>query len=175
MLRQFGAEFTHVQSKLDSLLNAGQYADAAHLLHQLKGVAGNVGAQALSEAAHTLELELELQKTGLTPVTLPEFRAALAQALASVSRLGAGRTGTVLPPERERLTLLCRCLRDQLDNNDLVPVELLEELQSLLAGTPQAILYQELQQQVEQLNYTQALCLLTQLAAEADIALWETT
>ncbi len=172
MLRQFGAEFTHVQSRLDSLLNAGQYTDAARLLHQLKGVAGNVGAQALSEAAHTLELELQ---AGLTFVTLPEFQAALAQVLDSVNRLGAGQASTVLPPEQERLTLLCRRLRDQLDNNDLVPVELLEELQSLLAGTPQAILYQELQQQVEQLNYTQALYLLTRLAAEADIALWEAT
>ena len=124
------------------------------------------------EAAHTLELELQ---AGQMPATLPEFRAALAQALDSVGRLGAGQAGTVLPLEREWLTLLCRRLRNQLDNNDLVPVELLEELQSLLAGTPQAILYQELRQQVEQLNYTQALYLLTRLAAEADIALWEAT
>ncbi len=172
MLRQFGDEFAHAQSRLDSLMSAGRQADAAHFLHQLKGVAGNVGAQALYEAAHTLELELQ---AGQMPATLPEFRAALAQALDSVGRLGAGQAGTVLPLEREWLTLLCRRLRNQLDNNDLVPVELLEELQSLLAGTPQAILYQELRQQVEQLNYTQALYLLTRLAAEADIALWEAT
>ena len=173
MLRQFGNEFAHAQSRLDSLVNAGQYVDAAHLLHQLKGVAGNVGAQALYEAAHTLELELQ---AGQTPATLPEFRAALALALDGVSRLGAaGQTGTVLSLEREHLTLLCRRLRDQLDNNDLVPTELLEELQSLLSGTPQAIVYQELQQQVTQLNYTQALYLLIQLAAETDIALWEAT
>ncbi len=172
MLRQFGDEFTHAQSRLDSLLSAGRHADAAYFLHQLKGVAGNVGAQALYEAAHTLELELQ---AGQMPATLPEFRAALAQALDSVNRLGAGQAGTVLPLEREWLTLLCRRLRNQLDNNDLVPEELLEELQSLLAGTPQTILYQELRQQVEQLNYTQALYLLTRLAAEAGIALWEAT
>ena len=104
-----------------------------------------------------------------------EFQAALAQALDSVDQLGAGQAGTVLPPEQEQLTLLCRCLRDQLDNNDLVPVELLQGLQSLLIDTPQAILYQELQQQIEQLNYTQALHLLTRLAAEAGVALWEAT
>jgi len=174
MLRQFGDEFTHAQSRLDSLLSEGRHADAAHLLHLLKGVAGNVGAQALYEAAHMLELELQ---AGQIPATLPEFRADLAQALDSVSQLGAGQAGTVLSLglERERLTLLCRRLRDQMDNNDLVPTELLEELRGLLDSTPQALLYQELQQQVEQLSYTQALHLLTWLAAEIDIALWEAT
>lgn len=172
ILCQFGDEFSHAQDKLDSLMSADRYADAAHFLHKLKGVAGNVGAQALYTAAHKLELELQAEQA---PTTLSEFRVALAQVLDSVSQIGEKRTATVLSLERQGLTPLCRRLRDQLYNNDLVPAELLEELQSLLGGTSQATLYKELRQQVEQLNYTQALHLLTRLAAEIDIALWEAT
>jgi len=58
LLKSFYRDYRDTQPRMHSCLNQGQLDQARQLAHAIKGVAGNIGAMALSQAAATLEAEL---------------------------------------------------------------------------------------------------------------------
>ncbi len=58
MLHSFYRDYRDTQPQLHACLDQGQLDQARQLAHAIKGVAGNIGAMTLSQAAATLEAEL---------------------------------------------------------------------------------------------------------------------
>ena len=58
LLDQFGREFDHFGEQMRALLAEQKLGDARRLAHSLKGVAANLGAKAVAEAAAILEKEI---------------------------------------------------------------------------------------------------------------------
>ncbi|MHC1713808.1 MAG: response regulator [Solidesulfovibrio sp.] len=90
LLLSVAAEFTRdyagAAATLDQLLAAGDTAEARRLAHTLKGVAGNISAEALSVASRDMEAVLADGKMP-GPVDLAAFKCALAATLAAASKL----------------------------------------------------------------------------------------
>ena len=107
LYRQLLASFLHTQAdaadRLATALTAMQLEEAERIVHTIKGVAANLGATALTDAAACLDVEL---KRGLAPAHLQQqFRAQLSHAMASIqaelgadSSTGAGPTSTQVEP-----------------------------------------------------------------------------
>ncbi|AYH42627.1 response regulator [Azoarcus sp. DN11] len=84
LLRKFVAGYGDFTLRLDAALAGGDHAAAERLAHSLKGIAGQIGAVAIQEAAAELERDL---REGAPPAALGEARARGARALADL--LGA--------------------------------------------------------------------------------------
>ncbi|NMG43515.1 response regulator [Aromatoleum toluvorans] len=90
LLRKFVAGYGDFTLRLDAAIVAGDHAAAERLAHSLKGLAGQIGAVAIQEAAAELERCL---REGVSPAVLDEARARAARALADL----LGALSTELP------------------------------------------------------------------------------
>ncbi|QNM98764.1 response regulator [Chitinimonas koreensis] len=61
LLRQYRRDQTAVPAEVRQAVDAGDYATAERLAHTLKGVSGNIGAEAVRQAADRLEAALHAQ------------------------------------------------------------------------------------------------------------------
>lgn len=59
VLKKFRHSHGSFSAQLNQLMNAGQNEDVLQMLHGLKGVSGNIGADALHQATKQLELSLK--------------------------------------------------------------------------------------------------------------------
>jgi HPt (histidine-containing phosphotransfer) domain-containing protein len=56
LLDKFGAGYGGYEEKVAAAFSGGDFDEAVHLSHTMKGLAGNLGAEALQEASLALEL-----------------------------------------------------------------------------------------------------------------------
>ena len=91
LLRHILAEFCETYAgagrEIRAMLEQGEREEAARLAHTVKGVAGNVSAGALFEAARELETCLRQENGGGSAACLPEFERALGGAVAAMGGL----------------------------------------------------------------------------------------
>jgi HPt (histidine-containing phosphotransfer) domain-containing protein len=71
LLDKFGAGYAGYEEKVTAAFGEGNFDEAVHLSHTMKGLAGNLGAEALQEASLALET---IAKGG---IKTPEMDAAL--------------------------------------------------------------------------------------------------
>ncbi len=168
MLRRFNSEHAASSARLQTLLAQGERVQAEHLLHRLRGVAGNLGA--LQVAACCSRAEQCLQ-TSLDDTALDVQLAALAQALHAIAAAtppaptdmaSAGAGSGVVAPEASaaQLAQTLAPLQTLLQNNNLKALDLLAQLTSTLA--PQA-LPASLVSAIETLDFAAALTMLDEL------------
>jgi len=168
MLRRFNSEHAASSARLQALLTQGERVQAEHLLHRLRGVAGNLGA--LQVAACCSRAEQCLQ-TSLDDTALDAQLAALAQALHAIAAAtppappelaSAGAGSGVVAPEisAAQLAQTLAPLQTLLQNNNLKALDLLAQLTSTLA--PQA-LPASLVSAIETLDFAAALTMLDEL------------
>ncbi|MBI5185731.1 MAG: response regulator [Nitrospinae bacterium] len=74
-------------TEIRNFLNAGDFASAERLAHNIKGVSGNLSAQELYPAAGELEAAIERRQWELFPVLLDKFEKALGVAMQSIKLL----------------------------------------------------------------------------------------
>ena len=145
LLKQFHEHFATADADLDTLIASGDFPGAASLVHGIKGVAGNIGATELHQAAAALEPELN---DGRAPADKAAFERALAQVLDSASRLAKQGTSISIVPEFEcdkcdwqLAASLFKQLRVLVESDEFVPHELIAELKGcgkLSANAPKA-------------------------------------
>jgi HPt (histidine-containing phosphotransfer) domain-containing protein len=80
LLNQFAAEYANFGEKLTKAVEEKNMDEGTHLAHTMKGLAGNLGADALQEASKNLEA---LFKAG---VASADFGPALAAFVAEMNR-----------------------------------------------------------------------------------------
>jgi two-component system sensor histidine kinase/response regulator len=85
LLDKFEKGYSDYGDKVKTAFDSGSFEDAVHLSHTMKGLAGNLGADALQEASRNLELVAKGgEKTPDLDQLLNEFGAELNRALQAV-------------------------------------------------------------------------------------------
>jgi HPt (histidine-containing phosphotransfer) domain-containing protein len=104
------------QARLDAALADGDLRQAEHIVHTIKGVAANLGANGLADAASGLDVEL---KQGQCPAALQEHFALQLQRTLEQLRQAFGAAGeaeeSVLSPRGERISQEQHLLLAELD------------------------------------------------------------
>jgi len=111
---------------------------AERLAHTLKGVAGNIGAQRLQEAAHRLEQAIAAGQENVD-AGLGALRNELTPVLSALDVLDdtpATQPAAAGPLDSDELAALLQNLRQLLEENDADATDMLDELAVLLAGSP---------------------------------------
>ncbi len=172
LLLQFAAQFADAASQTSRLLGVGKREEAVALLHQLKGAAANLGALDLRQATATLEAQI---KNGEDPAGMAAFVAALDQTLAAIATLAtlgteaaedsapAATAEECAKCQWQQAERLSRQLRATVAGNDLVPSELLTQLQQAFGCRAMRRDLTRLQRQLDAFDYPGALVTLDSL------------
>jgi two-component system, sensor histidine kinase and response regulator len=168
LLLQFAGQFADAAVHVANLLRTGKQQEAGDYLHQIKGVAANLGAEHLRQASATLE---EQVKTGQTPGGEAAFGQSLQQALraiATLDRRGEACAFAATPEECtkcqwQRAKELAREVRQLIEGNDVVPPELMSELKTVIGCQMNRQKLLQLQRQIDSFDYAGALVLLDHL------------
>ena len=90
ILCEFCRDFASADTEISTALESGQPTDralAVRLAHSVKGMAGNLSAKALFQAASVLEVAIKEERWDDWPVLLKAFKSALAQVVAGIGAL----------------------------------------------------------------------------------------
>ncbi|GAO36930.1 chemotaxis protein CheY [Sulfuricella sp. T08] len=170
LLLGFAGEQSGTLAQLDALVQAGDSAQAMILLHTLKGVAANLGAEELAEAARQLEEEL---KAGGVQVSRLSFADALNAALDAINTHITPAQSAVGEPavDREVLAQVLNRLVPYLQEQELIPVGLIEFLHGLVRPDFPDKALARLIRQIDHFDHDGALASVVQLAAIHGITL----
>ncbi len=143
-LRKFSADFSDSPSRIGSAIEDNDMELAKHLVHALKGVSGNIGANGLFEIAQDFEKSIiEGQIDGLGGL-LSRLSSSLEQVLDSIDSVAwagdesegsgpavAGEAGLV---NLKEITSRIKDLRAFLEDDDTRAMDCLSELKEYLGG-----------------------------------------
>jgi two-component system, sensor histidine kinase and response regulator len=161
MLRSFTASQAGIPAQIRAALAGGDAGTAERLAHTLKGLAGNIGAGELQQAAADAEQALRNGSPAQEP--LAELEARLSRQIATISAALPAEVETqavaqVDPALRDRV---CSQLAGLLANDDARVEKLLVEHAALLAAAlPRH--YRKLEEAAKQYDYEQALAVLSE-------------
>ncbi len=180
LLAGFAVKHAGTMATLRGLLQSGDNAGGAALVHSLRGVAGNLGAGPLAEAAGNLERRLRALLPGETPdpdlPLLVELEGRLQEVLAGLTVLEEAQTGPATvsgpgPEELRRAAPLLRELWHNLEQDLGRAMQCLEELRPLLAGGQSAASFKTLERQLEGFDTDAARQSIEELARQLGISL----
>ncbi|AFL73229.1 PAS domain S-box [Thiocystis violascens DSM 198] len=151
--RDFAAQFAAARMDDDP-------EGATRCAHSLKGVAGNIGATGIEEAARRLELACNArQNRDMIDARLADTVAALEpvlRGLAALEKPQAIQSGTGAVDQGELEPMLHR-LRALLQDDDTDAADLIETLEPLLSGTPLTPSLIRMTQAIEEYDFEAAL------------------
>jgi CheY-like chemotaxis protein len=169
--RKLLLKFTHNQAnslaEIRSALEQRDQESAVRLAHTLKGVAGNIGAMALHQAA--LELETALKQGNSQPeALLNSCKLELQQVIEALQVLKepaqevAGEVNAV-PLDMDALAPLITRLRKLLEDDDMEAVEAVVQIQVRVKGSELAQPFKDIEAALGNYNFEGALGILKQL------------
>ena len=160
LLIQFGETFVDTKDRLYHLLQDKKMAEAAALVHGLKGAAGNLGAIDLYNSAQNLEEELT---TGAQLVDLERFNLSMDSALKSIFQLAEADLALTVAPEFDcnkcnwqSAANFFKQLQTLLEGDDYVPHELLAELKTSVSCQSIHQRLQQIEKYVGNFDYCKA-------------------
>ena len=153
LLRQFGAQFATARATLAGLMGEDQREEALRWVHQLKGVAGHLGATEVYRHAAALEQELQ---AGQFPASQTALDQALGVALSAVAAMSPLPVSTDATGNESHAAALLQTLRTLLDQGEFIPLELVAELQNALPDPALQDDLTRLKDQVVALDYLAA-------------------
>jgi HPt (histidine-containing phosphotransfer) domain-containing protein len=165
LLNDFVQENEKTIEQLNVLFDKQEFETAKKLLHSIKGVSANLGANSLSQSASKLEQQI---KDGVELSALPLFTNAMTQTLATIEEFKLTTTSVTtsdsdsLLSSQELLPLL-ENLHPYLKNNDFLPESLLEPLRKIKSQKTIKSLLERLLNQVDAFDYNGALTTLEQI------------
>ncbi|MDT8991394.1 response regulator [Curvibacter sp. APW13] len=171
------ARFAHTQAdaaqRIATALEAQDLETATRDAHTLKGLAGNIGAMALSEQAQALESMLRTGDTDQARAALP---ALAAQLQAMTGAITAAPVPTLAQPEApslpaDELATGLKELAALLADDDARAGKLIEKLAGGLQGLGQSALVGQLQKQIARYEFEEGLQTLQQLAQALNLPL----
>jgi signal transduction histidine kinase/HPt (histidine-containing phosphotransfer) domain-containing protein/ActR/RegA family two-component response regulator len=178
VLTKFWATISVLPDQLASLAETGDWSQAQHLVHNLKGVAANVGASKCSTLSAEVERALHLAvQTGQPLASAHSLLAPLMAHLAHLAlRLRQALPDAADPVQAEqpfdpaRLPDVCSTLAGLLATNN-AEAELLLQTQAGLLRNGLGVKFDLLAHQVQDFEFSDALLTLQQAAADARINL----
>ena len=146
-----------------ALVDDGCLAEASRVVHRVRGTSGSLGAMDLYHAASILEQELKAGSSVSSARFVEALRAAVQAIQANIS-LSRGQE-VPRPLDRGAIKGLVRKLRTILTSYEVVPDNLLRELNDMLAGHVDDGLLGDLRMQLLDYRYDTALNLLDKIAS----------
>ncbi len=162
LYRKLLIKFRDSQRDFDALFRAAQQNDdpaaATRCAHTLKGVAGNIGAIGVQQAAQALEQACKEGREGIDGL-LNAVMAELEPVIRGLEPLQVAATPAAPAAKLDPDVIKARLneLRRLLEDNDSDAVDLAEDLGSLLVGTPQEPLLTGLIDLVGEYDFDEAL------------------
>ena len=164
-------------------MNQNRLDDMAALVHGLKGVSGNLGANALNWVAADLEKAIKREDPILMGNQLDRLGKELKTVLHSINNVGLeapahkGDLNTLSREDRgpdiRAAEPLIYALRDRLVESSLNADQVLAQLKALLDGSRFQTRIQSLERRMRDFEYEEALSGLTQLAGDLGIKMKE--
>jgi PAS domain S-box-containing protein len=178
LLLQFADQFADCAREIAGHIQQGESQEAAATLHKLKGAASNLGAETLKQAAVALENQIN---SGMAATALGEFEQTLAQTLttiASLERREKEPSAAVNPDDCRQcawpaIEAQARQLRGLLESRDFVPGEVMDELKQAVGCQLFRNKLTGLEQQVNAIDYANALATLTKLECPSGRKLYD--
>ncbi|MCA1908911.1 MAG: response regulator [Magnetospirillum sp.] len=136
---------------------AGEWSQAAAQAHALKGVAGNIGAQALYEATRALETALKMERREQAETLLPSLTAQLHEVVAGLAAIEVAPAAMPVPsvvaaidvtPQVDKLSAL-------LAASDMAALDAAAELAGLL-DPPRALAFGAVKDAIDILDFDAA-------------------
>lgn len=166
LVRMFAREHGGTTAELVRLIESGELLAAARLLHGLKGVAGNLAAERLHQAALDLETALRDKDVPRARGLLVPFEEALDEVCSGAALLKEPQTADCssageLPAAQ--VALLLAGLQQLLETHSLAAGDRLEQLAGMLS-VEDRVLVAGMTEAVQKLEYEKALVLVHELA-----------
>ncbi|CAA7615849.1 response regulator [Magnetospirillum sp. SS-4] len=125
--------------RMDEAMRAGRWDEAAALAHTVKGVAGNIGAQALYECSRVLEMALKMEKRDEAIQAKEGFLAELSRVVDGLGELETASAASSPAPasaatDAGLIADGLRQLAELLSRNDLGAMDKGQEVAAMLAG-----------------------------------------
>ncbi|MEO5339872.1 MAG: response regulator [Magnetococcus sp. MYC-9] len=176
LLKNFREDHRETTLRLAGLLQNGLFPEAIQLVHAVKGVAGNLGADTLHHAAQHLEQVLKAAEPGGSATAWPPFRTALEGLLTQVHTVLSGaeqsreqesaQSGQSAQAPLDTAGL--RALRVLLVDKDLRAGRLLETLLPALRAAGRRVEAERLETDLGRLRYDEARVTVDRLLAACD-------
>ena len=184
LLNDFASRNASDARAIAEALATDDLVQAREIAHTLKGLAGNLGAVALSAAAQALESAIKTHARDRFEAALAELSGRLDEVIAGIraahaaaaSRTGgtaaAGTAATEAPPlDRERLAVLVGELEAALAGHSLDVIEMIESgLRPALGGRLAPEILESLEAAVNALDFKRASAILRELVSTLDVS-----
>ncbi|SMF82752.1 PAS domain S-box-containing protein [Azospirillum oryzae] len=181
---QFAGSYGDVVERIAGALEGGDLSAAKSIAHELKSVAGNVGARRLSESADAVQIAAQRGDAAAVEAEVPVLRAELALVLDSARRLQAesvgwaadGGTGDPATPARsaESRRLLAGQLphfATLLQDSNFAAAEEFAMLAPLLTDWIEPSTMKGLSAAIDALDFTKALGIVQRIARDLGLSL----
>lgn len=177
IILQFAEKFGNTAKQMEDILENGEVEKGEHLIHNLKGVSGNIGASDLFSLTESFENALKYcasdNFTGLTKKLEKEIRQVLKSAAVlkdlKPKKNRRKKTGNNLNPDilKSNLNELLKLLND----SDLVEEELLNLIFNCLDNSQSKKIFKEMESFIEVYDYENAVKSLKILADSLSMSL----
>ena len=174
LLQDFAKEYKSTGSKLYRLMTDNQIDEMAALVHGIKGVAGNLGANDLNTAALDLEKAIKSRDSVRMENRIHPFQNELKTVIHSINNIAikeSAREDNAGPrphrdqsPDIKTLEPVISKLQGLLEESSLDADQILARLKDLLADSPLQTHVQSLEKNINDFDYENALSELTKLA-----------
>ena len=163
LLLGFQRDFSHADSKLQTLLMGRRQEDfsvAEHLVHKIRGMAGNLSAQRVFFAAESLERGIKENKQAAWPDLLSDFKKELTQVMESIATMLPAEKvqplGESQPMDLVQVQSILSQLAKLLGANNLAALKCFESLKEILTGQELPAEIKALDLALQQLNFADA-------------------
>lgn len=168
LLCSFRSEFQQASETLHGQIAAGELRDAVRLVHTIKGLARNLGAEELESVARRFEIELHGGHAGLKS----EFDNTLSNVLGLIAELEQ-RQDVVLPQttprlDRKRAQEMLQLVGEMIESSSIVPHDMRDAISEVLQGHVEPRVLHDLLKQLGRLDYEAAAVSLAQLLVEIE-------
>ncbi len=173
LLLKFRSRYKHVMSNIQKAVETRDLEQARKLVHTLKGVSGNIGAQELYAASSDLGQALRQGSALERHEALAALSSTISTVMDSIGTLEeetVSRPGAKLDINAAALAPLLRRMVRLTVASDLDVLDLLPEFEKLLGGA-EAALVQNARESLEQFRFEEAEGLLTELGQRMKIPL----
>jgi two-component system sensor histidine kinase/response regulator len=180
LLLQFAASNSDTPNKLRNALGRGDFQEASRLIHTVKGVAANIGANDLAAAAAQLETALIPGSNIYPDVLLDSFMAsftvvidgirALEEVLGVISNTTM-QERAMIPVDADMLRIHLINLARMLETGSVESVKYLKILESYLSNTRVEKKFEQLKKDVDMFDMDSALIKLKGIASDLKISI----
>ncbi len=165
LLVRFVTEFSNSGQEIANALEECDPPLAERLAHTVKGVAGNIGAAELQNAAEHLESVINREGPLVQNKALQRFQTELDMVLAGLAGIDVpaetaapeNEDGEHPPIDSDRASALLTQLAELVDNNSTETGELLRELQTILSASPARAELMKVDASLQQYDFDEAI------------------